>query len=119
VSAEQYEQQYDQLLASTIKALPHVRLVLCEPFGLPVGAKKANWESYKAELSKRQAVVSRLAKKYNAALVLLQQVFDDATRRAEPDYWIWDGVHPTYSGQQLVANAWVKEVRAFWPDGSH
>ena len=37
VSAEDYEKQYDQLLTDTVKALPNVRLVLCEPFGLPVG----------------------------------------------------------------------------------
>jgi lysophospholipase L1-like esterase len=113
VSAEQYEQQYDQLLAQTIKSLPNVRLVLCEPFGLPVGAKKANWETYKIELAKRQAIVAKLSAKYHTAFVPLQNVFDDACKRAPADYWIWDGVHPTYSGQQLVADAWVKTVNAF------
>jgi len=40
VSAVQYEQSYDKLLADTVKALPEVRLVLCEPFGLPSGKHK-------------------------------------------------------------------------------
>ena len=87
VSAEQYEQQYDQLLADTIKSLPKVQLVLCEPFGLPVGSKKAVWETYKIELAKRQAIVETLAGKYHAALVRLQKVFDNASRRAPDDYW--------------------------------
>jgi lysophospholipase L1-like esterase len=50
VSAEQYEQQYDQLLADTLKTLPNIRLVLCEPFGLPVGQKKTNWNEYRSRV---------------------------------------------------------------------
>jgi len=115
VTAEQYEQQYDQLLARTVEALPNVRLVLAEPFGLPVGPKKANWEKYRADLAVRRAIVAKLAQKYHAALVRYQAVFDAALARAPADYWIWDGIHPTFSGHQLMADEWVRTVRAFWP----
>ena len=84
VPAQKYEEQYDQLLAETVKALPKVRLVLCEPFGLPTGNKKSNWEAYRAELAKRQATVAKLAEKYHAAFVHLQKVYDDACGRARP-----------------------------------
>jgi lysophospholipase L1-like esterase len=110
VSAEKYEEQYDLLLASTLKALPDVKLVLCEPFG----KKKEIWETYRKELETRQAVVTKLAAKYHVADVKFQKVFDDATSRAPADYWIWDGVHPTYSGHQLMADEWVRTVQAFW-----
>ena len=116
VTAEQYEEQYDQLLADTMKALPNVRLVLGEPFGLPVGAKRTNWEKYHADLAVRQAIVVKLATKYHAAIVHYQKMFDDATKRAPADYWIWDGVHPTFSGHQLMADEWVRTVRAYWPE---
>ena len=43
-------------------------------------------------------------------------MFDDATKRAPADYWIWDGVHPTFSGHQLMADEWVRTVRAYWPE---
>ncbi len=114
VSAEEYEREYDALLAGTVKALPGVKLVLGEPFGLPVGKKKEGWEGYRAELEKRQAVVGRLAGKYHAALVRFQHVFDEAVKRAPAEYWIWDGVHPTYSGHELMAEEWIKTVREFW-----
>ena len=112
VTAEQYEQRYDQLLADTMKALPKVRLVLCEPFGLPVGGKKDVWEKYRTDLAARQAIVVRLGEKYRAPIVHFQKMFEDATQRAPADYWIWDGIHPTYSGHQLMADEWIRVVRA-------
>jgi lysophospholipase L1-like esterase len=115
VTAQEYERQYDQLLANTIKALPNVKLVLCEPFGLPVGGKKENWEKYRADLAVRQAVVVKLGVRYHAPVVHFQKVFDAATKRAPADYWIWDGVHPTYSGHQLMADEWIRVVQACWP----
>jgi len=115
VSAERYEQQYDQLLSDTVKTLPDVKLVLCEPFGLPVGGKAANWERYRADLAVRQAIVVKLGQKYHAPVVHFQQMFEDAIKRAPADYWIWDGVHPTFSGHQLMADEWIRTVRDYWP----
>jgi lysophospholipase L1-like esterase len=116
VSAQQYEAAYDRLLAETVAALPKVRLVLCEPFGLPVGHYKEarKWDSVKAELQQRRAVVAKLAAKYHAPAVHFQKVFDDACQRAPADYWIWDGFHPTYAGHQLMADEWSRTVGAYW-----
>jgi lysophospholipase L1-like esterase len=118
VSAERYEQQYEQLLADTVKALPNVKLVLCEPFGLPVGPKKAIWEEYRADLAVRQAIVAKLGEKYHAPVVHFQKMFDDAVQRAPADYWIWDGVHPTFCGHQLMADEWIRTVQGYWPQES-
>lgn len=52
-----------------------------------------------------------LAKKHGAALVHYQKIFNDATQRAPADYWIWDNVHPTYRGHQLMADEWERVVR--------
>lgn len=30
--------------------------------------------------------------------------------RAKPDYWIWDGIHPTTVGHEIIARKWIKEV---------
>jgi lysophospholipase L1-like esterase len=115
VPLEEYEQTYDRLLAAARDANPKLKLVLCDPFGLPTGPKKNNWEAWLAGLRERQAVVGRLAKKHNAARVPFQQAFDEACKRAPAEHWMWDGVHPTYNGHQVMADAWVRAVDAFWP----
>jgi lysophospholipase L1-like esterase len=109
--ADAFEQEYERLLADTVRALPHVRLILCEPFGLPAGPKKAQWAQYYPELERRVAVVDRLAERHHATIVHFQRMFEAATSRAPPEYWISDGIHPTYAGHQLMATAWIRAVR--------
>jgi lysophospholipase L1-like esterase len=116
VPPDEYEAVYDRLLEDTARALPGVKLVLGEPFGLPVGGLKDRWDECRAQLAKRQEIVARLAAKHGAALVRYQKAFDEAVRRAPADYWIWDGVHPTYSGHQVMADEWVRTVDRFWPE---
>ncbi|MGN6504346.1 MAG: GDSL-type esterase/lipase family protein [Tepidisphaeraceae bacterium] len=111
VSAEDYRRQYTALLEETLKALPNVKLILGEPFGLPVGKKKEGWEAYRKQLEERQKIVADLGEKFHAPVVHFQQVFDAAVQRAPADYWIWDGVHPTYRGHQLMADEWVRVAR--------
>lgn len=112
---EEFEQKYDQLLTDAETANPKIRFVLCEPFTLPVGAKKKNWDNWFAGIKQRQQIVARLAEKHHAALAHFQTVFDEASQTSAPEYWIWDGVHPTYSGHQLMADEWVRAVREKWP----
>jgi lysophospholipase L1-like esterase len=97
---ENYEASYDKLLADTVAALPDVRLVICEPFQLPCSDKVKEF----------QAIAARLAAKYHAPLVRFQRVFDEANERVGGKYWIWDTVHPTYSGHQLMADEWIRTV---------
>ena len=115
VSVEEYETGYDKLLADARTANPTVKFVLGEPFGLPSGARKAGWDEWNAGLNEKRDAVTRLAKKYDAAVARFQVAFDRAIEKAPADHWIWDGVHPTYSGHQIMADEWVRAVREKWP----
>lgn len=111
VGAPEYERTYDRLLARTRESLPGVRLVICEPFILPVGRVGENWPTWQSEMKARQAVAAKLAERYQATYVRFQRAFDEACQKAPADYWIWDGVHPTYRGHQIMAEQWVSAVR--------
>ncbi len=107
VPLEQYEEVYDQLLSQAREANPDLKIVLGEPFLKTSGPVVE-------DMLKRQAIVARLAKKHGAALVRYQQAFEEAAKRAPADYWVWDSVHPTYRGHQIMADEWERAVRAFW-----
>jgi len=108
VALEVYENTYDKILTEARAQNPKLKLVLMEPFvrhpGKPVP------ESIVA----RQAIVAKLAQKHGAALVRLQKLFDDAAAKTADDYWVWDSVHPTYRGHQLMADEWERVVRETW-----
>ena len=84
-----------------------MKLVLCAPFLKPTGQTDDT-------MVQIQEIVAKLAKKYGAAHVKLQPVMDEAAKRAPGDYWVWDNVHPTYRGHQLVADEWEREVGVFF-----
>ncbi len=108
VSVEVYEATYDKILTEAREQNPKLKLVLMEPFvrhpGKPVPEG----------IVSRQAVVAKLAQKHGAALVRLQKLFDDAAAKTADDYWVWDSVHPTYRGHQLLADEWERVVREYW-----
>jgi lysophospholipase L1-like esterase len=114
-TVEQYEAIYDKLLADTVAALPQMKIVLGEPFMLPVGKHRDNYAAEMLEVKKRQAAVVRLAAKYHLPLVRYQEVFDAACAKAPADHWSWDGIHPTYAGHGLMAKEWLRTVDTFWP----
>jgi lysophospholipase L1-like esterase len=118
VPLDDFERGYDQLLADARQVNPAVKLVLGEPFGLPTGPKKATWESWDAGMKDRRAVVARLGKKYDAAVARFQAALDRAAERAPAEHWVWDGVHPTTAGHQVLADEWVRAVREKWPEST-
>lgn len=110
VPAARYEKVYRLILEETLEALPNVRFVLCEPFILPVGDIKEQWNEFKPEVDKRRAVVESLAREFNAVHVRIQEAFDAACKDTTQEYWLWDGVHPMPAGHELIARAWLSAM---------
>lgn len=51
-----------------------------------------------------------LAERNGAIFVPLQEKFNQLCNVREPSYWVWDGVHPTVCGHQILADEWMKAV---------
>jgi lysophospholipase L1-like esterase len=108
--AEIYEEKYRSLLNQAKAANPNLLFVLGTPFVYPIGEPKKNWELWSGETKCRAEVVRRLSKEFDTVLVDYAKVFERATRLAPIEYWIWDGVHPTVFGHELMSREWIKKV---------
>jgi len=104
-----YITDYHKLLDRTNKALPDVKLVICEPFAVK-GVKAVDDKWYPTFDLFRKAARD-IAQEYEAAFVPLQSVFDKALEKAPGAYWTIDGVHPAVAGEALMAHAWLEAVR--------
>jgi lysophospholipase L1-like esterase len=103
-----YRNDYIALLERTMKALPDVKLIICEPFA--VKGVKAVDDRWYPEFYEYQKAAKDMAKQFNAVFVPYQSIYDEAQKRAPGSYWTGDGVHPTLAGAQLMAKAWMKAV---------
>jgi lysophospholipase L1-like esterase len=106
-TVEIYEKDYRALTERTQRALPGVRLVICEPFVLRTGAVNDRWFP---EFDGYRAAARRVATDSHAVFVPFQAMFDKAVQAAPPAYWAADGVHPTIAGAALMARTWLQTV---------
>ncbi len=106
---EIYENDYRALLQRTKKALPDVRLVICEPFSITGGS--AIGEGWQEELKPYRKTAKMLSKEFDTLFVPYHKIFKKALEHAPAAYWSGDGVHPSMAGAQLMGSAWLKMVK--------
>lgn len=104
-----YRNDLIALLERTKKALPNVKLVICEPFA--VNGVKAVDDKWYPEFYGYQKAAREIAIQSGAVFIPYQRIYDEAKKQAPGAYWTGDGVHPTIAGAQLMAKAWIEMVR--------
>ena len=104
-----YRHDYIALLERTKKALPNVKLIICEPFAVP-GVKAVDDKWY-PEFYGYQKAAREIADQFGATYIPYQRIYDEAQKQAPGIYWTGDGVHPTLAGAQLMAQAWLTAVK--------
>jgi lysophospholipase L1-like esterase len=102
-SAAAFEADYRAILDAVAARAP--RLVLVEPFVVPVTDDQNRWHE---DLDDKRAVVARLATEYGAAFVPLQAILGAAAEQHGAAAIADDGVHPTALGHALIAGAWLE-----------
>lgn len=114
-----FEKVYDLLLSEVCAELPQTKLIVMEPFVLHGTAtddrpdQPERFRVFDSGVRELAAITRCLAQRYHAIFVPLQEKFDTAVQRAEPSYWLMDGVHPTAKGHELIKRAWLEAFGTF------
>ena len=108
-TVEIYKRDYIALIERTKKALPKVKLIICEPFA--VRGVKAVDDKWYPEFYGYQKAAREIAEQNGAIFIPYQTIYDEAQKQAEGSYWTSDGVHPTLAGAQLMANGWLQTIK--------
>ena len=109
--AVRFEKIYRLLLDDALECNPDMKIVLMEPFGLPVGERKENPEAMFSLLRGYQDATKRVAEDYGAVFIPLQEKFNELSEKYSPDYWSWDGIHPTVCGHGIIADEWMEKCK--------
>lgn len=110
LDAKAFENTYRKLLTSCRKKNPDLLIVLGLPFFFAAGWRKNLYEKWHPLTFERAKIVKQIAADFDAVLIDYPIVFEEAQQRAPIDYWIWEGVHPTVFGHELMAREWIKQV---------
>jgi lysophospholipase L1-like esterase len=96
-----------RIVLNRVKNETDARIVLLEPFVLPVPGDRIAWRE---DLDPKIEVVRRLATEYGAIFIPLDRIFAELAAGTRPEVWAADGVHPTPAGHAVIARAWLKAV---------
>ena len=111
INAELYEEIYDLLIREVKKELPHVRIMILEPFVLRGTATEEHFEQFQSEVFLHAKAAKRVAEKNSLEFIPLQKCFEEALKLAPANTWLVDGVHPTSAGHELIAREWLKQFQ--------
>jgi lysophospholipase L1-like esterase len=102
---DEFQDSYQRILSAITAS--GTRLIICEPFLLPIPADRKAWRE---DLDPRITACRDLARQFGALYLPLDGLFAAASTRASLDYWLPDGVHPSLAGHALIADAWIQAV---------
>ena len=113
-----FDATYRALLDSALAQNGKLKLIIIEPFFLPVGKYKATYEGFMKVFSRKQEMVRHIAEDYGAVFIPVQKRLEELVRESaaslaengygnDPnEYWLWDGIHPTEAMHGYLAELW-------------
>lgn len=115
-----FEEHYRYLVQSARDVNPDLKLILIEPFALPVGILKPHYEEFTQVFRRKQQIIRGIAREFEAVFVPVQEKLDQLVAETAPQlaaagcetdpcaYWLWDGVHPTEPTHAFLAQLWLE-----------
>ncbi len=114
-----FERVYRELLTSACEANPNLKLIIIEPFMLPVGRYKEHYDEFIQVFKEKQKIISQIAQDYQATFIPVQERLEELVAETAPKlvenqcskepeaYWLWDGIHPTEAMHWFLSRLWL------------
>jgi len=124
-----FETGYRNLLIAARETNPALKLILVEPFVLPVGPRKEHFDTFMPFFRRKQGCIRHIAQDFGAVFIPVQDkldqlVHDTAQSLTEENcaadpyaYWLWDGVHPTEAMHSFLADLWLEGAEPILKNG--
>ena len=61
----------------------------------------------KKELSYVQKALQKYAEEQQTTFIPMQEAFDEYAKKVPIRYLVWDSVHPTVTGHEIIAKHWL------------
>ena len=106
---ENYKKVYRSMLDDALEKNPELMIVIMEPF-FGVAEDEVYSEFMSSRIGGYRAATKEIAEEYNAVFVPLQDLFDEYAKHTDTFKLLWDGVHPTTGGHQLIVRRWKECV---------
>ncbi len=107
-SIVKFEETYREILDQTLENNPNIKIILMTPFNLPFGVYRKSWNK---EFDFIMTVCHKLSLDYKLPLINLHEIINDANQRVKDNELLYDGVHPTPLGHEIIQNAWLKAFK--------
>ncbi len=106
---DRYKKIYRYMLDEFLEQNPNALIVIMEPF-FGVSEDEAYNAYMQAHVCEYAKAAREIAEEYGSVFVPLQDVFDKYAEHTDIFKLLWDGVHPTTGGHQLIARRWKECV---------
>lgn len=131
---ERYIDTYRKMIHEIKEKLPDAKIVICEPFYLVIDNYEAPYqntpycicEEYvkpgnipkddeainfrRTEMDKMQKALKQFVEAEGLVYVPLQEEFERYAAKIPGEYLVWDSIHPTAVGHELIASKWLSVV---------
>ncbi|MDE5719541.1 MAG: lipase [Paramuribaculum sp.] len=108
-SVERFRQQLDSLICLTADSLPGVQIAICTPFTAKAGriGQDASYPERERMIKELAAAVREIAARHDLTVIPFDSLITELTAVGAPEYWVWDGIHPTTAAHYRMSRLWI------------